>query len=264
MATMERAGYFIFTIPEEMREVYREKEKLSELRTYLRRKLKRVYPGLRAVTRWHWFGDQDLVKYHPHLNILVDGLQKVNKETLEEIKFDYKRALEKFTGIQIDKKVDVYYHFLTTKKRICHVLRYISRPSFLIYQKNLAMELKGYRNTTIWGKFRELTLGEMERWAIQRESNTEISKETLLLANNICPCCGGQVRWFREVYPGSLASMGEELGEGYYSLPIRVRGSPDFKFPNLEEMELIKAMVEDSKWRRRFADFEEDKEELIG
>lgn len=42
------------TIPEEMRQVFEEKKNLSELRTGVKRKLKRTYPDLRAIVRWHW------------------------------------------------------------------------------------------------------------------------------------------------------------------------------------------------------------------
>lgn len=263
VATMEKGGYFIFTVPEEMRDFYQVKENLSELRTYLRRKLKRIFPDLRAITRWHWFGEKDLLKYHPHLNILVDSLQRIDKETLDKIKSDYKRGLERFTGTRLEKKVNVYYQFLTTKERIYHKLNYITRPTFLVYQKDLAMRLKGYRNSSTWGKFRELTLDELERLAIQREGNSKTKKEVILLSNNICPCCGKKIKWRREIYPGSLSFMGEDLGEGYSKLRLKLpRGSPLFEFPKDQlEMELLIGPVEDHlAIRRKFTElFEEDR-----
>ena len=137
VTTMERAGYFVFTIPGETRGFYRDPKNLSRLRTYLRRKLKRLYPNLRATTRWHWFGDKDLTKYHPHLNVLVDSLQKLPKEAIKELREDYGEALERFTGVLLEKEVDIHYHFLTTKRKIFHALRYITRPTFKVYQKDL-------------------------------------------------------------------------------------------------------------------------------
>jgi len=262
VVTMQRAGYFIFTIPEEMREFYQVKENLSGLRTYLRRKLKRIFPDLKAITRWHWFGDKDLAKYHPHLNILVDSLQKIPQEIIDELREDYKEALERFTGISLgDKEVVAHYHFLTGKKRIYHALRYITRPTFLVYQRELAFKLRGFRNTSTWGKFRELSFDELERLAIQREGNTKMKKEVILLSNNLCPCCGKKIRWRKEIYPGSLSFMGKGLGEGYFELLLPLpRGSPEFRFPQDQlEVELLIGPVQDyMDKRRKFAEFDEE------
>jgi len=112
--TMESFGYFVFTIPLEMREFYKDKKKLSELRTYLRRRLKQIYPDIKALCRWHWFGD-DPYKYHPHLNVMVDSFQELSREELERIKQDYKNALERFTGIKLDKKVDIHYQYYSVE-----------------------------------------------------------------------------------------------------------------------------------------------------
>lgn len=266
VATMEKAGYFVFTIPEEMREFYQVKENLSELRTYLRRKLKRIFPDLKALSRWHWFGDKDLTKYHPHLNILVDSLQRIDKEIIKELREDYKEALERFTGISLgDKEVVDHYSFLSGRKRIYHKLRYITRPTFLVYQRELAFKLKGFRNTSTWGKFRELSPDEIERLAIQREGNTKMKKEVILLSNNLCPCCGKKIRWRKEIYPGSLSSMGKDLGEGYFKLKLPLpRGSPEFRFPQDQlEVELLIGPVQDHlAMRRKFAEFEEEGDNL--
>ena len=265
VVTMERAGYFVFTIPEELREFYQDPKNLSSLRTYLRRKLKRVYPGLKAITRWHWFGDKDLTKYHPHLNVLVDSLQKLPKKTIEELRRDYKEALENHSEIRLNKEVNIHYHYLKTKGKIFHALRYITRPTFKVYQKDLAMKLKGYKNTSTWGRFRSLSSEELERLAIQKESNGGMSKEGVLLTNNICPHCGERLRWRKEVYPGTLSSMGREVGEGYFELPFKLpRGSPLFEFPKDQlETELLIGPVQDYLGiRRRFVDFQEGLDDI--
>ena len=68
--TMQAFGYLIFTIPMEMRDFYQDRKNLSQLRSYLRRRLKQVYPEIKALCRWHWFGDNSYL-YHPHLNVMI-------------------------------------------------------------------------------------------------------------------------------------------------------------------------------------------------
>ena len=248
--TMQSFGYFVFTIPLEMREFYKDKKNLSELRSYLRRRLKQVYPDIKALCRWHWFGDSPYV-YHPHLNIMVSSFEKLPKEELERIKEDYKRALRRFTGIKLDKKVDVYYHYYSPKgfmmeykkkhkmisneqaqelyrRALYHKLRYITRPTFVIYQEELAKRLKNYRNSTIWGRFPCLSYEEVEKMARQREVYSNVSEDLVVIESGYCPICGSKIHWLKGLYPGSLCLYGEEVDNGYYNLPIplRIRGSP--------------------------------------
>ena len=217
VAVMEKAGYFVFTIPEEMREVFKDQENLAELRRCVKRKLKRTYPDLRAITRWHWFGDSNLGKYHPHFNILVDALQEIPGEDLKELKRYYKELLERISGVKIgDKKIDLYYHYLKTKGRIIHAVRYIMRPTFLIYDRDLAEKLKGFRNNVYWGKWRDQTYEEIEREAIRREADIKIKPEVVLLSNKICPVCGKPIVWYRKIYSAAYTVIAEEIGQGYY------------------------------------------------
>lgn len=221
VAVMERAGYFVLTIPEEQREVFKDQGNLAELRRCIKRKLKRTYPDLRAITRWHWFGDSDLRKYHPHFNILVDDLQGIPVEDLKELKRYYKELLERISGVSIgDKKIDLYYHYLRTKGRIIHAVKYIMRPTFLIYQRDLAEKLKGFRNNVYWGKWRDQSYEEIEREAVRREADAKIKPEVVLLSNKICPVCGKPIVWYRKIYSVAYTVIAEEIGQGYY----RVKG----------------------------------------
>ncbi|MBA7491469.1 hypothetical protein ES702_02015 [subsurface metagenome] len=219
VAVMEAAGYFILTIPEEQREVFKDKKKLAELRTGFKRKLQRVYSdkNIRAIVRFHWFGDSDLSKFHPHLNILVDALQKIPAEDLKELKRYYKELLERISGVSIgDKKIDVYYQYFRTKGRIIHAVKYIMRPTFLIYDGVLVEKLKGFRNNVYWGKWRDQTYEEIEREAIRRESDTKIKPEVVLLSNKICPVCGKPIVWYKKIYSAAYTVIAEEIGQGYY------------------------------------------------
>lgn len=264
--TMQSFGYFVFTIPEEMREFYQEKKYLSELRTYLRRRLKKIYPGIRALTRFHWFGDKDLRKFHPHFNIMIENFEKLPKKELERIKQDYKEALERFTGVGIKKtvtnsktKIDVYYHYYSQegfkkqylrkhqkltdqqaekiyKKSLFDMVKYIARPTFLVYNRGLAGKLKGFRNSSNWGKFPELSYEDYEDQAKKRELFCDVSKELILLESGSCPHCAGDIRWFKELSSGALSFYGEEIGNGYYHLPVKIRSSPKLKLPNREQL----------------------------
>jgi len=268
--TMESFGYFVFTIPLEMREYYQDKKHLSELRTYLRRRMKKVYSGIKALCRWHWFGDNSYI-YHPHLNVMVASFEKLPKKELESIKQDYQSALEGSTGILLDKKVDVYYHYYSPrgfkkeyakkhnkltdakveelyKKVLWHKLKYITRATFTVYNKELAEKLKGYRNSSVWGKFRELTYEEIESMAKKKEAHCRKVKELVLLESGHCPVCGNKLHWFEELFPGSLFFYGQEIGSGYYSLP-KVRGSP-IKLPSRKK---LRGMVDGLPKRRVFS-----------
>jgi len=232
VAVMEKAGYFVLTIPEEMREAFRSLEivgytlkgekylgqkNLNELRTGIKRKLKRTYPELRAIIRYHWFGDKKLGKYHPHLNILVDDLQALSKSDLTELKRFYKDLLERVSGIRIgDKKIDLYYQYLQEKGQIIHAVKYIMRPTFLLYDKTLSKALKGFRNNVYWGKWRDQTTEEIEKEAIQREATTRTKPEVVLLSNNICPICGKPIVWYKKMYSFAYTVIAKEIGQGYY------------------------------------------------
>ena len=262
---MKSFGYFIFTIPLEMRQHYQDKKNLSQLRRYLRRRLKQIYPDLKALVRWHWFGDNPYV-YHPHLNMMVSSFEKLPKKELERIKEDYRKALERFTGIKLNKKVDVYYHYYSSegfkreyeqkgkkltdeqaqelyRKALWHKLRYITRATFVIYNQQLAQGLKNYRNSVVWGRFPELSYEEIEKMAKQRDAHCKVSQDLILLESGHCPICGGKIRWLKGLYPGSLASYGKEIGAGYYHLPVKIRGSPVLNW---------KALREELGWKKLF------------
>jgi len=253
--TMQSFGYFVFTLPLEVREFYQDKKNLSELRSYLRRRLKQMYPDIKALCRWHWFGANPYV-YHPHLNVMVSSFEKLPKEELEKIKEDYKNALERFTGIRLGKKVDIYYHYYSPqgfkreqkhkkltddeaqelyRKTLWHKLKYITRPTFVVYQRELAEKLKNYRNSTVWGKFPELSYEEVEKIAKEREVFCRVSQDIVMLESGHCPICGGKIRWLKGLYPGSLACYGKELGNGYFQLQELPRASPGLDWKKFKE-----------------------------
>ena len=244
--TMESFGYFVFTIPLEMREFYRDKKNLSQLRTYLRKRLRQIYPDIKALCRWHWFGD-DPYRYHPHLNVMVDSFEELSREQLERIKQDYGNALQRFTRIRLDKKINVHYQYYSPgglkakyksltdeqaeklyQKVLWHKLKYITRATFTVYDRDLAEKLKNYRNSSVWGRFPELSYEEVEKIAKEREAHSKVSQDVILLEAGYCPKCGGRIHWSKGLFPGSLSFYGKEIGNGYFELPTRIRGSPNW------------------------------------
>lgn len=271
---MKSFGYFVFTIPLELRDFYKEAKNLTQLRSYLRRRLKQIYPDIKALCRWHWFGENARV-YHPHLNVMIDSFEKLPKEELERIKEDYKSALERFTGIKLNRVV-VYYQYCSPsgfkkmdsslsdeqaqilyQKAFWHKLRYITRATFLRYNKELAEKLKNYRNSSVWGRFdSELDYDKAEALAKVKEATCK-DHDLLLIEKGYCPLCGADLHWSRKFVPGCISEYGKEIGLGYYFIQIKIRGSP--KLPSKEELEKIRhyrhilyeQAIDDSKWKNR-------------
>jgi len=143
----EGFGLFVFTIPEQLRVFYMEKENLSQLRSYIRKRLRQIYgPNLRGLARWHWFSEKNPYKYHPHLNVMLDSFQKLSKEELRQLKEDYKRALERFTGQKIasetnpEGKVDVHYQFVSAssiKEEFLKIQRREKKQSKILRKKHI-------------------------------------------------------------------------------------------------------------------------------
>lgn len=309
-------AYLIITIPEKMRDHFLEKENLSKLRTYLRRKLKRIYPDLQAVARWHFFDtEKNRTKYHPHFNVLIRSLGWIDPQDLAKLKEDYKRFLERETGMNVCSKtnlggkVDLRYQFYSSqsikeeflkvqsrqKKRskvlkdkhikrmrnllqagwsledVCqemyeriraHKLKYVVRATFLIYQKTIASKLKGFRNSSSWGKFRSLTNEEKEKINFQVRKEFKGDVRGFHISRGECPFCHGKIKWMRSVgrhgLVDSVVCLGSEnLGQGYWMVSFGSRDSPVVEKVVLDRKELadfrsyrglVREMSE-NKWR---------------
>lgn len=226
ISVMATAGFWVVTIPREMRGFFESKKNLSVARTYLRRKFERIYPGIQAIIALHTHGEvteEDLEAekiqiYKPHWNILVNGQKKIPNSVIEEVKRDWKRYLERATGINLgNKKVVVWYSFRDTKEKISHTARYITRPTFLVYDERLAQKLKGFVRMSVWGakRFRILSEEELMNEAVQREKYTKLPPAVVLLQNNTSPKDGGRIYWRSRLYPGWLSEFGTDLGFGY-------------------------------------------------
>jgi len=198
---MNGLGYYVITMPKEIRAFYMDRNKLSEFRKYITRKLQREGYN-RGLVRWHWFGDCRHCKahgcrycrntgmsnqWHPHLNIIVDGgyiSKKIFEAQSEKFKAELISYFKKHTGSEVN---EVVFHYSYVKgsdnKKRMHLLKYVTRSTHRNYNKQIAELLKGYRTTSTWGK-----------WKFKKVVKTEES-ELVNITNNVCPCCAEKITW---------------------------------------------------------------------
>lgn len=155
-------GYFVFTLPDVLWDKIKKKE-ASYLQSRVIKKMKER--SRKGVAVWHWFGDCQRCRgkgcmncnntgagniYKPHLNILVSG-KFYNIAEINEIKKWWRLLLRRRLGYRGDK-INIRYSYVVDQ-RYKHRWRYICRPTHRIYNEQIAIEMKGYRNIRWWGKF---------------------------------------------------------------------------------------------------------------
>jgi len=209
---LRTVGYFVFTMPEGIRDQYRTKAALNELtkRITCGDKSKRM-PGLlkdmgfsRGLCRWHWFGDGG-PGYHPHLNVLVEA-GYLGPELIDRIKSQYAEIL----GVPM---AVVNYSYAVDQGKMVHILKYVTRATFRQYEwdDQLAEELYRFRSQRCWGEW----TGEPV-WQLEGEPKFAHIEE---LEKGICPECGKALRWGRPLPICLLPLEGPvDIGAGYYRL----------------------------------------------
>jgi rubrerythrin len=132
-------GYMVITCPEELREKWKDPNEMRKFVKSLRRKLKSL--GLwPALYRWHWAGDRGR-RWYPHLN-LVFPLGYVEKEKLENLRRYLRRK-----GINM-----FHYQYSRSLKKLRHLARYVSRPTWGLQDEVSPERFKGFRKWGVWGK----------------------------------------------------------------------------------------------------------------
>ncbi len=139
----ESLGYFVFTCPEDIRQRYRSKDSLSKLGHGVQVILKR-HGFSRGLRRFHYFGDES-EKWHPHLNLLVES-GFIGPEELAAIKAEYAALL----GVPF---AVVNYEYTDKPGKMVHILKYVTRATFhdANWDKEMAQELRKFRNMVVWG-----------------------------------------------------------------------------------------------------------------
>jgi hypothetical protein len=208
-------GYFVFTLPEDIRGRYRTKKALAELGHVVQELLKCAGYS-RGLRRWHWFGEKSN-KWHPHLNVLVDG-GFISLEKLEYIKAAYARVL----GVDL---ADVNYHYRRSAGQMVHTLKYVTRATFRDYtwDIDMALELRDFRNMVVWGRGKwddeaAWSVADLQGKARADIEGLDIESITKLVAHE-CPLCGERVKWGKALPIGLLNMVRKfPLGAGYYVL----------------------------------------------
>lgn len=213
---MKRLGYFVFTIPMEVRSQYRTKASLSLLTKRAtagdtRMRIDGLLKGegfKRGLARWHWFGDKSNV-YHPHLNVFVDG-GYIAPGQLEYIK----KAWANILGVE---KADVFYEYTGRVPKMLHLIKYVTRATFLDYQWDgrMAAELYNFRNVRAWGRWEDLPA-----WDLPAGDDLGAVRS---LESGLCPTCGEPIAWSKPTEINYLKielsqGQGKSLGAGYWSL----------------------------------------------
>lgn len=208
-------GYLVFTIPEYLRPQFRTKAALTRLAKRVVGTLKN-FGFERGLRRYHYFGDKT-TKYHPHLNVIVDG-EFLTPIALAAIKREYARILD-------TQKAVVYYRYVTTPAKMVHILKYVLRATYKDskWDVPMALELKGFRNQSWWGAGKwsntyEWSLSDLPN---KREELGDYDYEAIAaLEQGLCPICGERIEWSK---PHSICELKgavskRYLGAGYWRL----------------------------------------------
>ena len=284
--SVKSIGYFVVEMPYRGRERWHSKVALEEAGKLLTKVLKGDYEieqrrvsgeivhksavdkihsrwynkGLR---RWHYFGDAPVaigavvdseqgikqlplsddfsqVRSNPHLNILIDAGMIPDKK-LDRIKFMLRQAFN-------EPQLIVNYSFTTEPGRIVHLLKYVTRATFLdiSWDKFLAGSLYGFRNMRSWGKW-DLDNPVWSLTDLASDAAAEVAGLNVEAINKLgqsfCYIDGLPITWskpqpiallhmIQEKQPGKV----ESLGAGYYRLPDLIPPiqdyfeSPEMKF----------------------------------
>jgi hypothetical protein len=204
-------GYFVFTIPEGIREQYKTKEALSLLAKKLVGDKSRHIPGIlkdlgfkRGLIRWHFFGDKS-TKYNPHLNVIVEA-GRISPETLDKVKLAWAGVL----GVDI---VVVQYSFTRKQAKMVHILKYVTRSTFheVSWDEKLSYELYNFRNMRSFGHWDDPSV-----WQLKGKPKYEHIE---LLSKGLCPVCRHKLTWGKAIPIAWLKYENvKDLSAGYYQL----------------------------------------------
>lgn len=163
-------GYMVITVPAELREFMKDRQKLTEFRQYWKRKLRRgtawkkgiEYKGQmhlipmhwqinQGFMRWHWAGE-DHTTWHPHLNILIPA-GYLHPNLLRQLKVDFAKWMQKKWKLEKAPVANIYYGYTKNEAKKKHLVNYITRPT-LKHKPDKAIEKVIYnlKNTDFFGK----------------------------------------------------------------------------------------------------------------
>jgi len=155
--SMSSLGYLVFTIPAELREIFKNTINLGDFSVFIKNLLKEN-GYKRGIMRWHWSGEY--IGYAPHLNVLVDSGYLDKSEFEKKIGGIKKMVLEYFNKNYCDdkfyEKINLKYNYTSQKGKKIHKLKYIMRGTMINIGDDMYsvyFKLHNYRNTRYWGKW---------------------------------------------------------------------------------------------------------------
>ena len=193
----DQLGYFVITVPDNIRKWFDSQEKLSKFRIAVKRKLQELGYD-KGLIRFHWFGDCRLcqgegcntcqytgagTKWNPHLNILVEDKFKYEKRNgkgakwraiTDELKAFIAKYFKNNCGAD-PVKANIHYSFAIEDAHKMHKLKYVTRATFKIPDEKTKKLLEGFRTTSTWGTWEKGT----------KQSTDEVYQ----LEKGLCPCC---------------------------------------------------------------------------
>jgi len=217
-------GRFVFTVPLEVREKYRTQKGLSKLGTAAKRMLKERYEYKRGLRRWHFFGEDNpghglqgdgAPRYHPHLEVLVDG-GWLKRKKLGAIKRSWANILKVPAH-----RINVFYEFIPANdiKRKLHRIGYALRPTFTDWRwdEPLAYELIGFHNAQPWGSMADWAGPDL--WEIDPKEDSAAT--AVSLESGFCPLHGKYdnvpIKWGGLVNIRTVVEpFWEPVGAGYW------------------------------------------------
>lgn len=225
---MTEFGYMVVTIPEQLRPMFRYKAALNDFRRDFKNKLKKM-GFTRGLMRWHYFGDCMECrgkgckacrktgagrKFNPHLNIILEQFY-MHTDIINELKHFLLRYFQRHY-VKYLKRIkssplvpNIHYRYYKKESEQIHVIKYVTRSTFRIYDAKLAEQLKGMKTTTTFGK-----------WDNENFLNEE------KIDNNLCPKCDhhNPVQWERLLRPSEFNGKYQPLDNGTF---YRISANPD-------------------------------------
>jgi hypothetical protein len=150
--------YMVITCPEELREEWKNPDKLREFKEYIKDMFKREGIPI-ALWRWHFAGDRGR-RWYPHLN-LVFPMGYIDKQKLERIR----RLIERRFGVRV-----LYCQYTRSIKKVMHWARYISRPTWNLQDEVSPDAFKSFKKWGMWGA---------DKLGVSEKEDKRLSKQDL-------------------------------------------------------------------------------------
>jgi len=228
----------VFTIPESLRDTFKDREKLNDLFKMTKQVIEKRFGEAifdkkghvrkyrldkPAIAYLHAFGDEAPGVFKPHINVHIleskKVLLKLSESYLQEIKDDWLKKLKKYDSSLL--VVDVNYSFVTHKGKIIHKFKYMSRPWSKTDYDNiqdeslkhlLVMDLLGFQYLRYWGKLSNRTYkDEMILTEIIEEAEVKVNEKLIF-------------RFWALINLESYKNVLIEIDDGFYRIKKKGRG----------------------------------------